>query len=567
LKTQSKKNELLELSVAEAKKWLSYGLKKKEEKEINNLLIGGNEDHLIESFHKKLEFGTGGMRGLIGIGSNRINSYTISLATQGLCNYLKKTCENAKSAVIAYDSRRFSKEFGNQTAKIFSANNIKSYIFSDLRPTPELSFAVRELNCSCGIVITASHNPKEYNGYKVYWNDGGQITSPHDKNIISEVEKITDFNQINFNFNNDLIVEIDSEIDKKYIEKIQSLSLYDNSKSKLKIIFSSLHGTGITQIPHALKAFGFKNIISVKSQELPDPEFSTVHSPNPEDIDALDLGIKKLIKEKGDILIATDPDSDRVGVALNHNEKIKILNGNQLATLIVYYSLINLKLNKMNKTPYVAKTIVTTRLIDLIARDFGVKSYSTLTGFKYIAELIKNKKNEKFIAGGEESYGYLVDEFVRDKDAIISCAFICEIANWAKENNKSLNDIMDEIYNTYGLFIEKLYTIKMEGIKGTNKINEIMERFRTKPPQTILGDKVKEVIDYNKKVKNPVINVKSNVIQLISENNYSMTLRPSGTEPKIKFYFSLSDYNSDENKKKLLNLIDKEIVKIKKNYE
>ena len=523
MKTQSKKNELLELSVAEANKWLSYGLKKKEEKEVNNLLIGRNEDHLIESFHKKLEFGTGGMRGLIGIGSNRINSYTISLATQGLCNYLKKTCKNARSAVIAYDSRRFSKEFGNQTAKIFSANNIKSYIFSDLRPTPELSFAVRELNCSCGIVITASHNPKEYNGYKVYW--------------------------------------------KKYIEKIQSLSLYDNSKSKLKIVFSSLHGTGITQIPHALKAFGFKNIISVKSQELPDPEFSTVHSPNPEDIDALDLGIKKLIKEKGDILIATDPDSDRVGVALNHNEKIKILNGNQLATLIVYYSLINLKLNKMNKTPYVAKTIVTTRLIDLIARDFGVKSYSTLTGFKYIAELIKNKKNEKFIAGGEESYGYLVDEFVRDKDAIISCAFICEIANWAKENNKSLNDIMDEIYDTYGLFIEKLYTIKMEGIKGTNKINEIMERFRTKPPQTILGDKVKEVIDYNRKVKNPVINVKSNVIQLISENNYSMTLRPSGTEPKIKFYFSLSDYNSDENKKKLLNLIDKEVVKIKKNYE
>ena len=564
---QSDNNNLLKISKAEADKWIRYGLKKKEEDEVNILLSEGNEDNLIESFHKKLEFGTGGMRGLIGIGSNRINSYTISLATQGLCNYLNKDINENKSAVIAYDSRRFSKEFGYQTAKIFSANNIKSFIFSELRPTPELSFAVRELNCSCGIVITASHNPKEYNGYKVYWNDGGQITDPHDKNIISEVEKITDFKQINFNFNNDLIEEIDTKIDKKYIDKIQSLSLYDNSGSKLKIIFSSLHGTGITQIPHALKAFGFKNIISVKSQELPDPEFSTVHSPNPEDIDALDLGIKKLKKEKGDILIATDPDSDRVGVALNHNEKIKILNGNQLATLIVYYSLINLKLNKMNKTPYVAKTIVTTRLIDLIARDFGVKSYSTLTGFKYIAELIKNKKNEKFIAGGEESYGYLVDEFVRDKDAIISCAFICEIANWAKENNKSLNDIMDEIYDTYGLFVEKLYTIKMEGIKGTNKINEIMERFRTKPPQTILGDKVKEVIDYNRKVKNPVINVKSNVIQLISENNYSMTLRPSGTEPKIKFYFSLSDYNSDENKKKLLNLIDKEIVKIKKNYE
>ena len=449
---QSDKNNLLEISKAEANKWIRYGLKKNEEEEVNNLLLVGNEDNLIESFHKKLEFGTGGMRGLIGIGSNRINSYTISLATQGLCNYLNKVIDGNKSAVIAYDSRRFSKEFGNQTAKIFSANNIKSYIFSDLRPTPELSFAVRELNCSCGIVITASHNPKEYNGYKVYWNDGGQITSPHDNNIISEVEKITDFKQINFNFNSDLIEEIDIKIDKKYIEKIQGLSVYDNSRSKLKIIFSSLHGTGITQIPNALNAFGFKNISSVKSQEIPDPEFSTVTSPNPEDLDALDLGIKKLKKEKADILLATDPDSDRVGVALYDKEKIKILNGNQLASLIVYYSLINLDINKLSKPPYVAKTIVTTRLIDEIARNYGVKSYSTLTGFKYIAELIKNKNAEKFIAGGEESYGYLVNDFVRDKDAIISCAYICEIANWAKDNGKSLNDILEEIYDTYGFF-------------------------------------------------------------------------------------------------------------------
>ena len=561
------KNNLLKLSKAEANKWIRYGLKKKEEDEINILLSEGNEDNLIETFHKKLEFGTGGMRGLIGIGSNRINSYTISLATQGLCNYLNKDINENKSAVIAYDSRRFSKEFGYQTAKIFSANNIKSYIFSDLRPTPELSFAVRELNCSCGIVITASHNPKEYNGYKVYWNDGGQITAPHDKNIISEVEKITDFNHINFNFNRELIEEIDNKIDKKYIDKIQSLSLYDNSRSKLKIIFSSLHGTGITQIPNALKSFGFENISSVKSQELPDPEFSTVNSPNPEDLDALDLGIKKLKKERADILLATDPDSDRVGVALYVNEKIKILNGNQLASLIVYYSLINLDKSKLSKPPYVAKTIVTTRLIDEIARAYSVKTYSTLTGFKYIAELIKNKKNEKFIAGGEESYGYLVDDFVRDKDAIISCAYLCEIANWAKDNGKSLDIILEEIYDTYGLFVEKLYTIKMEGIKGENKIKEIMEKYRNIPPQTIFGDNIKEVIDYNKPVKNPIINVKSNVIQLISEKNYSITLRPSGTEPKIKFYFSLSGDNSEENKKKLSNLIDKEILSIKNNYE
>ena len=564
---QFKRKDLVKESRREAKKWLDYNLEDKEKEEIYNLLKQENENNLIESFHKKLEFGTGGMRGIIGIGSNRINTYTISLATQGLCNYLINLDNTKKTAVIAYDSRRFSKEFGIQAAKIFSANNIKSYIFTDLRPTPELSFAVRELNCSCGLVITASHNPKEYNGYKVYWNDGGQITAPHDKNIISEVEKISDFNQINFNYNSELIYEIDDEIDKKYIDKIQNLSVYDNSKSNLKIIFSSLHGTGITQIPNALKAFGFKNISSVKSQELPDPEFSTVNSPNPEDLDALELGIKKLKKENGDILLATDPDSDRVGVALFDNGKIKILNGNQLASLIVYYSLKNLDIKKIDKPPYVAKTIVTTRLIDKIARDFRAKSYSTLTGFKFIAELIKNKKTEKFIAGGEESFGYLVDDFVRDKDAIISCAYICEIANWAKDRDKSLNDILEEIYETYGLFIEKLYTIKMEGIKGKNKINEIMDKYRNNPPQTIFRDRVKEVIDYNQKVKNPVINVKSNVIQLISEKNYSMTLRPSGTEPKIKFYFSLSGDNSDMNEIKLSNLIEEEILNIKNNYE
>ncbi len=564
---QFKRKDLVKKSRREAKKWLDYNLEDKEKEEIYNLLKQENENNLIESFHKKLEFGTGGMRGIIGIGSNRINTYTISLATQGLCNYLINLDNTKKTTVIAYDSRRFSKEFGIQAAKIFSANNIKSYIFTDLRPTPELSFAVRELNCSCGLVITASHNPKEYNGYKVYWNDGGQITAPHDKNIISEVEKIYDFNQINFNYNSELIYEIDDEIDKKYIDKIQNLSVYDNSKSNLKIIFSSLHGTGITQIPNALKAFGFKNISSVKSQELPDPEFSTVNSPNPEDLDALELGIKKLKKENGDILLATDPDSDRVGVAIFDNGKIKILNGNQLASLIVYYSLKNLDIKKIDKPPYVAKTIVTTRLIDKIARDFKAKSYSTLTGFKFIAELIKNKKTEKFIAGGEESFGYLVDDFVRDKDAIISCAYICEIANWAKDRDKSLNDILEEIYETYGLFIEKLYTIKMEGIKGKNKINEIMDKYRNNPPQTIFKDRVKEVIDYNQKVKNPVINVKSNVIQLISEKNYSMTLRPSGTEPKIKFYFSLSGDNSDINKKNLSNLIEEEILNIKNNYE
>ena len=564
---QLNRTDLLETSRSEANKWLNYGLEKDEEKKIKYLLKEGNENDLLESFHKKLEFGTGGMRGLIGIGSNRINTYTISLATQGLCNYLNRISGNNKTAVIAYDSRRFSKKFGSQAAKIFSANNIKTFIFSDLRPTPELSFAVRELNCSCGIVITASHNPKEYNGFKVYWNDGGQITAPHDKNIITEVEKLSDFNQINFKYNSDLIKEIKNDIDEKYINKIKNLSLHDNSNSQLKIVFSSLHGTGITQVPNALKAFGFKNILSVKSQERPDSEFSTVISPNPEERDALDIGIKKLKKEKGDILLATDPDSDRVGVAVKLNKRIEIINGNQLASLIVYYTLLKLDTKKINRPPFVAKTIVTTNLIDKIAKYYVVKSYSTHTGFKFIAELINTKKNEKFIAGGEESYGYLVDDFVRDKDAIISCAIICEIASWAKANGKSLIDILEEIYDAFGFYVEKLYTIKMEGIKGSSEISEIMEEYRNNPPSTIFGDNVIDVIDYNKSINNPIIRTKSNVIQLISEKNHSVTLRPSGTEPKIKFYFSVSGVNNDENKVKLPILIDKEILKIKSKYE
>ena len=337
------KSNLLELSKKEANKWLNFNLSNSEIQQIKFLLKKENKEILIDSFYKKLEFGTGGIRGLIGIGTNRMNLYTVSLATQGLCNYLNKIKKKNKSAVIAYDSRKFSKEFAIQAAKIFSANNIKSYIFSNLRPTPQLSFAVRELKSSCGIVITASHNPKEYNGYKVYWKDGGQIIYPHDQNIINEVNKIDNFSKINFNENKKLIYQIDEKMDKKYIKRIKKLSLQNNSKSDLKIIFSSLHGTGITQVPNALKAFGFKNILIVKKQEKPDSEFSTVISPNPEEIDALSLGIEELKKENGDILLATDPDSDRVGVAIKIDNKIKILNGNQIATLIIYYTLNKLK--------------------------------------------------------------------------------------------------------------------------------------------------------------------------------------------------------------------------------
>ena len=561
------KSNLLELSKKEANKWLSFNLSNYEIQQIKFLLKEENKDILIDSFYKKLEFGTGGMRGLIGIGTNRMNLFTVSLATQGLCNYLNKFQKNNKSAVIAYDSRKFSKKFAIQTAKIFSANNIKSYIFSNLRPTPQLSFAIRELNSSCGIVITASHNPKEYNGYKVYWKDGGQITFPHDQNIVNEVNKLDNFSKINFDEKKGLICQIDKEMDNKYIKRIKKLSLQNNSLSDLKIIFTSLHGTGITQVPNVLKAFGFKNILIVKKQEKPDPEFSTVISPNPEERDALSLGIKELKKENGDILLATDPDSDRVGVVIKTNNEIKILNGNQLATLIIYYTLN--KLNKINlkKPPFIAKTIVTSPIIDKIAKHYDVACYSTLTGFKFIAELIKNNKKEKFIAGGEESYGYLVDDFVRDKDAIISSAVICEITNWAKSRGKSLDDILEDIYKFHGIFIEKLYTIKMDGINGLKKIHKIMEDYRTNPPNKIFNDDVIKIIDYMKIQKNSIIQSKSNVIQMISKNNYLMTLRPSGTEPKIKFYFSVNGINKKKNKLELSKLIDKEILKIKSKYE
>lgn len=561
------KSNLLELSKKEANKWLSFNLSNYEIQQIKFLLKEENKDILIDSFYKKLEFGTGGMRGLIGIGTNRMNLFTVSLATQGLCNYLNKFQNNNKSAVIAYDSRKFSKKFAIQTAKIFSANNIKSYIFSNLRPTPQLSFAVRELNSSCGIVITASHNPKEYNGYKVYWKDGGQITFPHDQNIVNEVNKLDNFSKINFDEKKGLICQIDKEMDNKYIKRIKKLSLQNNSLSDLKIIFTSLHGTGITQVPNVLKAFGFKNILIVKKQEKPDPEFSTVISPNPEERDALSLGIKELKKENGDILLATDPDSDRVGVAVKTNNKIKILNGNQLATLIIYYTLNKLNKNNLKKPPFIAKTIVTSPIIDKIAKHYDVACYSTLTGFKFIAELIKNNKKEKFIAGGEESYGYLVDDFVRDKDAIISSAVICEITNWAKSKGKSLDDILEDIYKLHGLFIEKLYTIKMDGMNGLKKIHKIMEDYRTNPPNKIFNDDVIKIIDYMKIQKNSIIQSKSNVIQMISKNNYLMTLRPSGTEPKIKFYFSVNGINKKKNKLELSKLIDKEILKIKSKYE
>lgn len=558
--------DLLEVSKKKANKWLDSDIDSKSKNEIIQLLHKKNQKLLLECFYKNLEFGTGGMRGIIGIGSNRVNKYTIGFTTQGLSNYLNKIFQSNISVAIAYDSRKFSKEFAQWSAKVFSANKIKVYLFSELRPTPELSFAIRKLKCNCGIVITASHNPKEYNGYKVYWKDGGQITKPHDKLILNEINKLNDINDILVSKNKKNISLINEKIDKEYIKKIKSLSLFNNSNSNLKIIYTPIHGAGITQVPNALKEFGFSKIIITKSQEKPDPNFSTVNSPNPEEYEALKEGIKDLKKNEADILLATDPDGDRVGVAIYDNNKIKLINGNQLASLIIYYTLLKLKENK--KLPvngFIAKTIVTTNLIEKIAANYKVNCYSTLTGFKNIAQLIKKKKNEKFIAGGEESYGYLVGDFTRDKDAIISSAVICEIANWANTKNKNLNDILNDIYSEYGFYLEKLFTIKLEGIEGINSINNIMENYRNNPPKNIYNLKVNKIIDYMRNNNNPAINNKSNVIQLITKNNSSITIRPSGTEPKIKFYFSLN--SKDINNKKLLeNLVKKEINVITKQY-
>ena len=563
---QNDTNSLLYQSRKEAEKWLTYPIHSVDKKKIKVLLNKKNQEELIESFHKKLEFGTGGMRGKIGIGTNRINIYTIGFATQGLSNYLKQKFENNISVAIAYDSRKFSKDFATQSAIIFSSNNIKSYIFPELRPTPELSFAVRKLNCNCGIVITASHNPKEYNGYKVYWEDGGQITYPHDNKIIYEVNKLNNIGDINTDKNQDLIKIISKEIDRSYLNKIKNLSMINNKESNIKIVYTPLHGTGITQVPNALKVFGFKNFTITKSQESPNPNFPTVTSPNPEDENALSEGIKDLIKTKSDILLATDPDADRVGVVIRKDNRCITLNGNQLASIIIYYTLLKKKeKNTLYNNSFVAKTIVTSHLIEKICNEFNVKCYSTLTGFKYIAQLIREKPNEKFIAGCEESYGYLVDDFVRDKDAVISSAIICEIANWCKNKNEDLTDFLNFIYKKYGFYFEKLHTIKLDGVKGKKKINKIMSEFRNNPPKYIFNDKTSKIIDYNKIETNSIIKSKSNVLQFITKNNHRLTIRPSGTEPKIKFYFSLSDKNLN-NEKKLSLLVEKEINEIENKY-
>lgn len=534
-------------------------------------LIDSNQDELLESFYKDLEFGTGGLRGTMGVGTNRINKYTIGMATQGLANYLKKSFPNEQLKVaIAHDSRNNSPFFAKITAEVFSANGIKVYFFEALRPTPELSFAIRHFNCHSGVVITASHNPKEYNGYKAYWNDGAQMIAPHDKNVIKEVQAITNISDVKFQRNDSLIEKVGKEVDSVYLEKITSLSVSKEAIKRqhdLKIVFSSIHGTGITLVPDVLKKFGFTNINTVEEQDTPDGNFPTVVYPNPEEPEALSLALKKAKAIDADILMATDPDADRVGIAVkNHKGEWQLMNGNQTGSLLINYMINAWKeKGKLSGKEFVVKTIVTSDIIEKIAEENSVNCYSTLTGFKYIAALIKELEGkEQFIAGGEESYGYLIGDFVRDKDAVASCAFIAEMAAYAKDKGVSLFDMMRDMYVKYGFYKEKLISITKKGMSGAEDIQKMMKDLRENPPKELGGSKLSKMKDYavasEKDLstgKSSTIDLpKENVLQFLTEDGTLVSARPSGTEPKIKFYFSV---NGKLNSKEDFDKVDKEL--------
>jgi phosphoglucomutase len=531
--------------------WLNSDIDEASKTAINNL----SEQELIESFYKDLEFGTGGLRGIMGVGSNRVNKYTIGMATQGLCNYLHKAFPNTPLKVaIAHDSRNNSRFFAETTAAVFSANNIHVYLFEDLRPTPELSYAIRALGCQSGVVLTASHNPKEYNGYKAYWDDGAQVTPPHDKNIIDEVKEIGNINDIKFHKIDSNIEAVGATIDEQYLEEILKLELAPQAiqnQKDLKIVFSPIHGTGITLVPEILKKKGFTNVHIVQAQATPDGNFPTVVYPNPEETEAMTLALKEAEILDADLVMATDPDADRVGIAAKNSAgQFELINGNQAATLLIYYLLKKWQENgKLNGNQMIIKTIVTTDLLDKIAERFNVDCPNTLTGFKYIAAVIKENEGKKeFIGGGEESYGYMISDFVRDKDAVASCAMLAEMSAWAKDQGLSVFDLLAEIYLEYDFYLEGLVAITKKGMDGTDQINKMMIDLRENPPKSINGSNIIKITDYQSSIVKNIINGEeeniafpaSNVLQFDLEDGSKISARPSGTEPKIKFYFSVN---------------------------
>jgi phosphoglucomutase len=535
--------------------WLSGNYDDKTKAEIQTLVDNNSVTELTDSFYKNLEFGTGGLRGIMGAGSNRVNKYTIGAATQGLANYLisKYPGEEIKVA-IAHDSRNNSDVLGKITADVFSANGIHVYFFKALRPTPELSFAVRELGCKSGVMLTASHNPKEYNGYKAYGADGGQFVAPDDKLVMEEVAKVANVDDIKFNAKPENITYIGEEIDEDYLNKITSLSVSPEAikrQKDLKIIYSPIHGTGITLVPAALERFGFENVILVDEQTTPDGNFPTVVYPNPEEKEALTLALKKAKETDADLVLATDPDADRVGIAVkNLKGEFELLNGNQTGCLLVNYMLEAWEEEgKFTGNEYVIKTIVTSYLIDKIAASKNVTCYNTLTGFKFIGQIMTQLQGkETFIVGGEESYGYLVGEFVRDKDAVVSAAFIAEMTAFYKDKGSSLYEAMIDMYVKYGFYKEKLVSITKKGKSGAEEIVAMMERFRNNPPSSLGGSKVVALKDYelrketdlNNNTTSEIALPKSDVLQFVTEDGSIISARPSGTEPKIKFYCSVN---------------------------
>lgn len=535
--------------------WLQGNYDADVKQEIQTLLDQKAYTELTDSFYRDLEFGTGGLRGTMGPGSNRINKYTIGAATQGLANYLKKTYPGEKVKVaIAHDSRNNADLFSNITAEVFSANDIHVYFFKALRPTPELSFAVRHFGCKSGVMLTASHNPKEYNGYKAYGADGGQFVAPHDKAVMDEVAKIASVDDIKFNRVDANIEEIGEEIDNLYLDKITELSVSPEAihrQKDLKIVFSPIHGTGITLVPQALKRFGFENVILVDEQTTPDGNFPTVVYPNPEEKEALTLALKKAQEVDADLVLATDPDADRVGIAVkNTDNEFILLNGNQTGCMLINYLLSAWEeKGKLTGKEYIVKTIVTSNLIEEIAKAKNVTYYNTLTGFKYIGELMtKFEGKQTFIGGGEESYGYLIGELVRDKDAVVSSAFIAEMTAYYKDKGSSLFEALLDTYVQYGFYKEKLISITKKGKTGAEEIKAMMEKFRNNPPATLGGSKVITLKDYENRIEtdlntNTTSAIElptSDVLQFITADGSIISARPSGTEPKIKFYCSVN---------------------------
>lgn len=514
----------------------------------------GNPDELADAFYRSLEFGTGGLRGIMGVGTNRMNKYTVGMATQGFANYLKQAFTGEIKLAIAHDSRNNSRYFAEVAANVLAANGIKVFLFESLRPTPELSFTIRHLGCQGGIVLTASHNPKEYNGYKAYWNDGAQLVPPHDKNVIREVEKIASIDEVKWAGGEANIIPIGKDVDEAYLQILKDLSIQPEvikAQQDLKIVYTPIHGTGITLVPEILKRYGFTNVHVVEEQATPDGNFPTVVYPNPEESEAMSIGLKKAKELDAAILLGTDPDSDRVGIAVKDLKgEWVLLNGNQTAVLLFNYIIEGRRQKGLaGDTDYVCKTVVTSDLIDVFAERNNVKCYNVLTGFKWIAELIRNKEGkEKFICGGEESYGYMIGDNVRDKDAIASVALICEMAAYAKSQGRSLYEQLIDIYVKYGYYKENLISITKKGMKGAEEIADMMRGYRENPPTTINGSAVITLYDYElQQVKSlktgevkPINLPKSNVLQFILEDGSKISARPSGTEPKIKFYFSVN---------------------------